>query len=258
MKRKMLISCNDTGEQMPNKSMIYFDTSIRINCYIWEILVISDKYRCIFIHVPKTAGTSIEYKLQSFNALRGGVQDHRSLREIEPHGIRHLLQDIGSLNYEMAQNRLKNIIRRQRCASRQQFQQYFKFSFVRNPWTRALSWYQNVMRDENHRKKHRIPEDCSYEAFLTDYPDQWALRPQLYWLVDHRGEIPLDFIGRFENLSEDFAHVCKVLQLENSELPRMIASTSKSHYTEIYNEITKRIIAERYAEEIDYFGYRFE
>lgn len=36
------------------------------------------------IHIPKTAGTSIEQKLEHFDAAKDGVQDHRRLRDVEP------------------------------------------------------------------------------------------------------------------------------------------------------------------------------
>lgn len=220
--------------------------------------MISDKFRCIFVHIPKTAGTSIEYKLRSFDTLETGVQDHRSIREMEPGATANLIHDIVTANHEMLLNHLKNTIRRKRRATPEQFESYYKFTFIRNPWARAHSWYKNVMRDENHRKKHGIPEGCTFETFLADHPNQWALQPQLYWLQDRKGNIPLDFIGRFENLAEDFNHVCDVLQLGITELPHMISSKSKSHHTEFYNERTMKIVADRYAEEIEHFGYRFD
>ncbi|MEM7131327.1 MAG: sulfotransferase family 2 domain-containing protein [Chloroflexota bacterium] len=220
--------------------------------------MISEKYKCIFIHIPKTAGTSIEYKLQSFGDLKTGAQDHRSIREIEPDTASSVLHDLVMLDRDMLFNQLKNLVRHQRRASAKEFQEYFKFTFVRNPWARVYSWYQNVMRDENHRKRHGVPDDCTFESFLEDHANQWALQPQLYWLTDRKGNIPLDFIGRFESLAGDFAHVCEVLKLDDSDLPRMIASKSKHHYTDFYNEKTKKLVAKRYAEEIDYFGYHFD
>lgn len=220
--------------------------------------MISDKFRCIFIHIPKTAGTSIEYKLQSFDSLHQGVQDHRSIREIEPNGIASISRDIITGNAEMLVEHLKNLVRRKQRATPQQYQEYFKFAFVRNPWSRAFSWYQNVMRDENHQKRHKVPADCTYEKFLVSHSNQWALRPQLYWLVDRKGDVPLDFIGRFENLAEGFERVSEALKLDEGELPQMIASKSKRHYSDFYNDKTRKLIADRYAEEIEYFGYSFD
>ena len=46
--------------------------------------MISHKHKCIYIHIPKTAGTSIEYKFGHFKELKRGVQDHRTIGEMEP------------------------------------------------------------------------------------------------------------------------------------------------------------------------------
>ena len=53
--------------------------------------MISHDYRCIFIHIPKCAGTSIEDALGHLDNHPGrGGQDHRSIRIIEPIHLSHL------------------------------------------------------------------------------------------------------------------------------------------------------------------------
>lgn len=221
--------------------------------------MISDKFRCIFIHIPKTAGTSIEYRLQLFNSLQRGVQDHRTVREIEPYGFSNIATDILRNDLERVLTHVKGIVRgKLPRATHRQYRAYFKFAFVRNPWVRAFSWYQNVMRDENHQKQLKISANCTYETFLTDYANQWALQPQLHWLRDRNGRLPLDFIGRFENLAEDFALVSNTLNLNTEELPYLNKSNWEDSYTDFYTDKTRKLVAARYAEEIEYFGYHFD
>jgi hypothetical protein len=86
------------------------------------------------------------------------------------------------------------------------FKKYFKFTVVRNPWNRVYSWYRNVMRDE----KHGIPP-CEFSVFLKKYKDNWAIRPQTYWIKDFDGSIPLDHIVRFEKLNKGMKKVFKKL-----------------------------------------------
>jgi hypothetical protein len=101
-----------------------------------------------------------------------------------------------------------------------------------------------------------IPADCSFRDFITVFGDQWHLNSQLYWLENARGKIAMDFIGKFERLQEDFAHIGEALGIEEAELPTELMFGG-AHYTEVYDDETKDIVARRYAKEIDMFGFTF-
>ena len=224
--------------------------------------MISHTYKCIFVHIPKTAGTSISKKLGSFEELKRGVQDHRTIKEVEPLNLidwsqivlkRRFVTD-GKLLFDRV---IRNqYIRRMDIPTQDQYHNYFKFTFVRNPWARVFSWYNNVLRDPIKRNRLGVLEDCSFPNFVKNHMDTWGLRPQTWWIKDWKNEIPLDFIGRFENLNEDFHHVCDVLGIENCELPHLIAGNTAS-YIESYNQELSQIVADLYAEEIKLFGYTF-
>lgn len=217
--------------------------------------MISEEHRCIFVHIPKTGGTSIGKKLGHFEEFQRDVQDHRPLREIEPLPLRRILARLNSLEdlYLLAR-RVRHCSEKR--PTRSQYQDYFKFSFVRNPWARVHSWYRNVMRSPKHRQRLSVPADCSFRKFLEEHPGQWALRPQMYWLKDWEGEIPFDFIGRFESLQQDFDKVGSELGISDTALPHMVRSEG-GQYTQHYDEFTKRLVAHWYAEEIERFGYTF-
>lgn len=218
--------------------------------------MISHDYCCIFIHIPKTAGTSIEKKLGLHADIRPGGQDHRSIREIEPMpaygiwGARNLV-DLRFVGY-----RVRSKLKGRDMVTPDQFQSYYKFTFIRNPWSRVYSWYKNVMRFEPHRKRLGVPDDCSFKDFLSFDFDQGALRPQTYWIRDSKGRNRMDFIGRFENLSEDFAHVCDVLQIGDPSLPKLIVGDG-SHYTDYYDEKSREIVRQKYQEEIELFNFKY-
>jgi len=211
--------------------------------------MISHDLQCIFVHIPKTGGTSVEKSLGIFTDLNAHTQDHRSIQKIKPEGspgnvIQRLLVQDPVVEGEVTPG---------------QFQRYYKFTFVRNPFTRAVSWYRNILSDPRHQEKHGVSPDCSFPEFMVKHQDNWALRPQTHWILDKDGQPPFDFIGRFEQFQTDFDKVCDRLGLEKRTLAQERKRPGdKVSYRAFYDEATIELVSERYREEIAMFGYSFD
>lgn len=225
--------------------------------------MISHQHQCIFIHIPKCAGTSIEDVFGHFDRHQGrGGQDHRSIRMIQSPAmsastfssienlkdyarrLRHRYRVAANPNNELGVNSL-------------QYQRYFKFTVVRNPWLRAHSWYKNAMRDPIHQRNYGIDPTLSFNQFMQRFIGKGFLRPQTYWLKDYQGNIAMDYIARFENLAEHFERICRHLELDNMALPHKIAGEKNDPRLE-FDNATIDLIARFYQEEIALFNYRFE
>ena len=74
--------------------------------------------------------------------------------------------------------------------------------------------------------------------------------------IEIDGENRMDFIGRVENYQEDFDIICDKIGVPRKELPHTNRSKHK-HYTEYYNDETRKLIAQFYSKDVDYFGYKF-
>ena len=191
--------------------------------------MICEKYNCIFIHVPKTGGSSIEHALDPNVKL-----DTVSL----------LGRILG--NTELVDKHAK--------AKKYAGSNKFKFGFVRNPWDWAVSYY----------KFYKIVAlyNEDFKCFLENILPSIDIDDQYSYLEG------VDFVGRFENLQDDFDKVCDKIGMPRTKLPH--TNTTKyikksgggweldnKHYTEYYDEITKDIIAKVFKRDIEYFGYKF-
>lgn len=178
-------------------------------------------HKCIFIHVPKTGGKSICAALGVRNRM------HRKASTYTGKQSRH----------------------------------YQKFAFVRNPWDRFVSAYNYLLKGgepniKDHRDSVEFIRGMGFDNFVENCQPavqrQTHFKPQYTWLdTSHIS------LGRFENLNNDFDNICEKLRIPGKDLPH-INKTPHRHYTEYYNDKTRRIIAELYKNDIEYFGYKFE
>ncbi len=223
------------------------------------IFMISHKNKYIFIHIPKCAGTSVEKALgQDDDGIHKDLQDHRTIRQLElPVNLSEVMKSRKNIyqyllriqNYTTRFNTWNNV-------SQHQYKQYYKFTIVRNPWARAWSWYQNVMRDQIHQRRLGITSRTSFEQFTFKFAGKGMLRSQLSWLQDYKGDLAVDDIYRFEDLEQAFHDICKKLVLEHRPLPHTLQG-KQTLLSEQYSKELKDYVAAVYADEIKLFDYCF-
>ena len=203
---------------------------------------IKDKF--IFFHVPKTAGTSIH---SCFNG-----------------NLRSLYSDLG-VNYERLSGFLKTIDTHVSASEVKSklglsYNEYFTFAFVRNPWDWKVSLYKFICKRKNHQYHELYKGYKDFTDYIknTEYEVDTSMNTRLQseYIFDNN-ELILDYVGRFENLQEDFDIICDKIGIPRKQLPHKNKS-KRRHYTEYYDEEAKQIVAEKYAKDIEYFGYKFE
>lgn len=189
--------------------------------------MINDKHKFIFIHIPRTGGTSIQKQLAT--------------HIIEP--TKHW-----------------NMWDWEKQAGDKKFNNYFKFTFVRNPWDIVISKYLDrwYYRENNpHLKNGPIGglAGKSLLYFLQNYttiPHEHG-DTQLEYFDPEK----VDFIGRFENRKRDLNTISQKIGFNISSDYMLRKKTHKKHYTEYYDDESREIVAERYARDIERFGYKF-
>ena len=200
--------------------------------------MINHHYKCIFIHVPKCAGSSIEVAIDGKDWW--GVGEPRITK-----CKKHLSASQSKVQYK------------------KYWEEYTKFAFVRNPYSLQVSWYffgqmDKVMPFKEYVKNKKVNRASRYSHMPLD--KKWsAIIPDIltsYEYIANDGKIELDFVGRFEKLQGDFNLICDRIGAPRKKLPHIHKSKNK-HYTEYYDEETRDIVTQRYAKDIEYFGYQF-
>ena len=201
-------------------------------------MFINHKHKFIFIHIPKTAGTSIR------NSFDMNGYDKKVVRKSYPHS---------------------------RCSEVKEYcgekiwDEYFKFSFVRNPFDRFVSTYfyfKDYGRDNfgDMLTGYIVNRFSSFEDFTKNFiniPSKLFAYPHFNEQVCWTSNMDFDFIGRFENVEEDFKTICKKIEKPYRRMPHHKRSRNRKHYTEYYNDETRQIIENKYAKDLDHFGYKF-
>jgi hypothetical protein len=148
---------------------------------------------------------------------------------------------------------------------------------VRNPWDRLVSCYRDKIRGEvtdftgiaESGVAHCLERfdvfkaDMSFREFVHAValiPDEDAdehFRSQADYVTNSSGEVAIDFVGRYENLDNDFAQVAYEIGLPpETKLPRLQVAPKRVH-ADYYSSETRVLMGKRYARDIDLFEYRF-
>ncbi|MDJ0847845.1 MAG: sulfotransferase family 2 domain-containing protein [Myxococcota bacterium] len=218
--------------------------------------MISHRLRCIFVHVPKTGGSSIELFLTGHDWIARNPDDYAIyLRECDSYSEsyggtlcaenpEYFSERVGVKHATQSEIRFK--------LGRELWDGYFSFTFVRNPWDRVLSVYDHGMRDA----PGRMPDDFR-DWIRQDDPLDHMGRPVFRdWVDDWEG---FDFVGRFETLAADFQQVLRALDWKDTTapLPEVRHGSDGRHRLECYDAASRDVVAARCAEEIARFDYRF-
>jgi hypothetical protein len=178
--------------------------------------MVSHENKFIFIHIPRTGGTSIEFGIGKDMWKEKPEEKHMSASQTK-----------------------------EKCGD-EVWEEYFKFSFVRDPWERVVSLWKT---------RYYGLFGNLYDFLLYYKPKSFEAASGFYNCVDVLDE-KIDFIGRFENLQEDVKHVSDKIGI-SIQLPHK-EKTKKKHYSNYYDARTKSVVDHLYKRDIDHFGYSFK
>jgi hypothetical protein len=189
--------------------------------------------KSIFIHIPKAAGTSIARSIYGMNVGHRKASDYIAISDSE-------------------------------------FKKYYRFSFVRNPWDRAISAY-NFVKQGGTSLVQPLPNNIykssmfdTFDTFLTEWLQHQDLgeidvvfEPQYKYIFDYDENLLVDFVGKIENIEIDLkkieSKINRKIEMKNLNKSNRTTNPYHSEYTNESFEIISKI----YAKDIALFNYDF-
>lgn len=185
--------------------------------------MIDKRRKLIFVHVPRTGGSSIEI---SFNI---GLQTLERNNTIGSFHDKHWRASA----YKTANPR--------------QWDLFFKFSLVRNPWDRVISLYEWLKMHKTHPQR---TTDSFKDWLLSITPNCNSYKTQSWYLNE-----TMDFVGRYENLHKDWPYlVSNAFPLDAPAAP--LPHINKTQRHGVYHDAeTIDFVGNYYRDDIDSYGY---
>lgn len=231
-------------------------------------MIISHKYKYIFIKPKKIAGTSIEVALSKHlgkDDTMPPLTRYSKIHDKDQYSIR-------PRNYKGYYDHLSPDKIRKRIGERI-WEKYLKFTVVRNPWDLVVSSYWWEVNKKVSLKDYlsvinlRALLDYAKDAQKIKRPRNFTVFvkniPKVYINTNYyfhpNGKPIADLYIRYEKLDSDFKKVCKKLEIPHERLLSLKSKTRKSrkHYSKYYKKGTKKIVADIFKKEIEYFNYIF-
>lgn len=215
--------------------------------------MISTSKKFIFIHIPKTGGNSIQSILKEYS------DDNITTYAKHQEGIERFEIENNKYSY----NKHSNLTEYKKELEPELYKSMLKFTVVRNPWDRMVSYYFSPHRgkEEFDIKEFKILiNKIPVLGFYTTELSKWErikYRGRMLDKTKNGLDSDIDFYLRFEKLDEDFKVLCNRLEIPFKALPQYNKS-NKNHYSSYYNQELKSLVGRKFREEIKFFNYRFE
>lgn len=195
--------------------------------------MISVNNKFLFIHIPKTAGNSIQAVLSKYSedVL---VRDDPDQDGINTFEVRN--NNIPVTKHSPLKKYSKHI-------NPIFFDSFFKFTCVRNPWDRLVSLYFTP-------KKNRSTWDRKEFINLIEET------PTMVSYINVNGSLKIDYILRYESVDVDFSKLCKLLNIPEYKLPLRNKSI-RDLYSKYYDDELIELVSCKFKEDIEIFKYNF-
>ncbi len=215
-------------------------------------MIVSRGRRYIFVHIPKTGGTSLATALEA-RAMKDDIligDTEKALRR------RKRVKDLPAKGRLWKHSRLADL---DGLVSEAEMADMFVFTLVRNPWDRMVSYYHWLRAQAFEHPSVALAKERDFSGFLNAPGQRAGLAAERYgaYMATASGAERCDAYVRLERLEEDLAPVEAHLGFRLAPVPHLNRSERPAEYRAAYSEADAALVGRLYAEEIARFGYAF-
>lgn len=222
-------------------------------------MIISHKHKFIFIHIPKCAGSTTSWTLLNtlYSDMISSKPPGPGFNQIDPKIAEIFRCDGFGNSTALLQHDHIGKVKKYFIEKNLNLNDYFKFTFMRNPWARRVSQWEyarKIIRGNPDPSPHAIRVSAmSFDEYIASANDV-----QLNWITGHNDDkISVDYIGSGINIQQDYDTVCDKIGVPTRQLA-VRNKTEHKHYTDYYSNELRQIVAEKCKADIELFGYKFE
>lgn len=220
-------------------------------------MLISNKHKFIFIHIAKVAGQSISnalmpYCAEPYQKLLSPAISYRLQLKINTQLKRHFGIMLNPQPYpdHIRAEGLRDIL------GAEEFNTYYSFAFVRNPWDWLLSNYTYALTNRRHYRHRLVTKFSSFDDYVEWHCTEENQYPtQGQYIFDQDGRQIVSFVGRYESLESDYQRLCSDIGIVSS-LPKLNVSKNRGYRTR-YSKAAKELVGCKYASDIQLLCYDF-
>ncbi|MCO8125280.1 sulfotransferase family protein [Stieleria sp. TO1_6] len=211
-------------------------------------MLLSRKHRFLFVHVYKNAGTSVSKALSPFTVYRFQRETVRVCKQI---GLAYPSRwDATPCAGHATASQIRVFL------GESYYRSLFSFAVVRNPWDWQVSQYTYIRKNTKHQQYEQFQRFSGFADYIRWRCDGNTLA-QRELVCSPSGELLVDFLGRFENLNQDFDQICQRIGI-TARLPTLNVSKQARDFRQFYDDQTVELVRQAYQDDIRYFGYEFE